>query len=183
MYHGNNPAALRSQKAIIVAFNQMLKEQPFQNITIKELMIRTGLSRPTFYKMFTSLDEIITFQLNQLFTDYVQKTKITEIKNLCDASTVFFSFFEQNQAFISTLIINNKSCLLQTQCSNYLNDDAFVKFLQPPNTTTDEKPAVVSFITAGIIGLANEWVQEPTKYTPTELANLVCRLTGQTDNF
>ena len=48
MYTGTNPSALRSRKEIVQAFLSLLSDHSLEEITIKQIMDVTGLSRQTF---------------------------------------------------------------------------------------------------------------------------------------
>ena len=61
-----DPAARRrrrtpeaAQREIIEAAEQLLKERPFRELTVDEVMRRTGLSRPSFYVYFKDRHELV----------------------------------------------------------------------------------------------------------------------------
>ena len=63
MYCGNNKVALSSQRQIAQALMQLIDEKPYQDITISELCKTAGISRQTFYTLFTSRENVVTFTL------------------------------------------------------------------------------------------------------------------------
>ena len=72
MYEGNNPTALQSKQMIINAMFELLKEESYQNISIKKLADRAKLSRQTFYANFANREEVIRSELDRIFVDYKQ---------------------------------------------------------------------------------------------------------------
>jgi AcrR family transcriptional regulator len=48
-----------AQREIIEAAEQLLKERPFRELTVDEVMRRTGLSRPSFYVYFKDRHELV----------------------------------------------------------------------------------------------------------------------------
>src|SRR3954451_11671324 len=46
-----------AQREILDAAEQLLAERPFRELSVDELMARTGMTRSTFYHYFRSLDE------------------------------------------------------------------------------------------------------------------------------
>ena len=54
MYEGNNPTALQSKQMIVSAMFELLQEESYQNISVKKLADRAGLSRQTFYANFAN---------------------------------------------------------------------------------------------------------------------------------
>jgi AcrR family transcriptional regulator len=48
-----------AQREIIAAAEQLLRERPFRELTVDEVMRRTGLSRPSFYVYFKDRHELV----------------------------------------------------------------------------------------------------------------------------
>lgn len=54
---------LITQRAIVSAFKEMLKDTPFNKITIADLSNRTGINRQTFYYNFRDIYDLTLFML------------------------------------------------------------------------------------------------------------------------
>lgn len=63
MYSGNNPIAIRSQECLSDALLDLMKENDYSKISIKDICGAAGLSRQTFYQFFNSKDDVIRFTL------------------------------------------------------------------------------------------------------------------------
>ena len=63
MYRGSNKTALQSQRQIAGAMMALIREKPYTQITISELCKTAGISRQTFYSLFTSRENVIVFTL------------------------------------------------------------------------------------------------------------------------
>jgi AcrR family transcriptional regulator len=50
-----NPIATRSRAALLDAARELLEQRPASEISIKDVVDRAGMSRPTFYQHFTDL--------------------------------------------------------------------------------------------------------------------------------
>ena len=61
MYNGNNKTALNSQKRIVEAMLEMVENESYDNITIKDICKRANISRQRFYYLFESKDEIVMY--------------------------------------------------------------------------------------------------------------------------
>ena len=48
-----------AEREIIVAAEAFLRERPFRELTVDEVMRRTGLSRPSFYVYFKDRHELV----------------------------------------------------------------------------------------------------------------------------
>lgn len=69
MYCGTNKTALQSQRQIASAMMALLGEKPFSQITISELCKAAGISRQTFYTLFTSRENVMVFTLQARYCD------------------------------------------------------------------------------------------------------------------
>ena len=63
MYCGNNKTAIQSQRQIANALMSLIQEKPYAQITISELCKTAGISRQTFYTLFTSRENVMIFTL------------------------------------------------------------------------------------------------------------------------
>ncbi len=65
MYCGNNKTALTSQRQIAQALLDLMADKPFEEISICELCKSAGISRQTFYSLFSSRENVIAFILQE----------------------------------------------------------------------------------------------------------------------
>ena len=63
----NNERTMRKSKAqICSALMKLLQTKPYRRITVSQVCDSAGVSRPTFYKNFDSMDAVVRFKLLQL---------------------------------------------------------------------------------------------------------------------
>lgn len=94
---------MKSQKAIRGAFLEMLLEEEFDSITIKDITERADLSRKTFYLHYIDkydlLDVIVDEHLEKLREICDQKKE----KGLIEGTIIWFDYFEQYKVFFLLL--------------------------------------------------------------------------------
>jgi len=180
MYSGSNPSALRSRREIVQAFLNLLSKYSLEEITIKQIMDMTGLSRQTFYQIFRDKEEILEHYLDTLFEDFITHTEQHEIKNLCDAAKIFFAFFQKYKQVFGLIIQNGKSCVMQRKCREYLQENRYIHCDLQGVQTKQEQEYATTFIISGMVAILEQWVRspEPVSISAPELALLVCRITG-----
>lgn len=178
MYIGNNPSAKRSQHWIAEALVSLMLQKKLKDITVKEIMNTTDLSRQTFYQVFDSVEDVMEYHMDTLFQEYIRRCKVEEVDNLCDAAQLFFRFFDENTPFIEALTKNNKTCILQKKCQEYLHDDNVLNFSHSSIQTPEEKIFATAFIAAGLVGMLDSWFKSGKALSIDRLADLVCRITN-----
>ena len=65
-----NPANQIARECIVSALLQLIKEKPLSSITISELAARAGVSRMTFYRNYSSKEEVFSSHLQELLEKY-----------------------------------------------------------------------------------------------------------------
>ncbi len=78
------------------------------------------LSRQTFYQIFKSKDEVIKYLFSDLFSQFQKKYGYFIDMTLAELPCSFFEFFSAHKDFVSILIDNNISYLLEQGFEQYL---------------------------------------------------------------
>lgn len=180
MYTGRNPSALRSRREIVQAFLSLLSDASFEEITIKQIMEATDLSRQTFYQIFADKEEILEYYLDTIFEEFITHTEQREVKNLCDAAKLFFGFFQGYKQIFGLIIQNGKSCVMQRKCREYLQKSRYIHYDLHGAQTEQEREYAATFVISGMVAMLEQWAKstEPEQISTEELALLVCRITG-----
>jgi len=71
--HKKNPSNLLARKCIAAALSQLLKEKSFSSITVSELTKKAGVSRMTYYRNYSSKEDIFEAYLEDALITYVKK--------------------------------------------------------------------------------------------------------------
>lgn len=62
------------------ALIKLLKEKPIEKITIPEISKLSGVGRTTYFRNFTSKNEMLTFKLVQLWGRWAEEQELKERK-------------------------------------------------------------------------------------------------------
>ena len=94
MYCGSNKTALASQRQVAQAMMQLIQEKPYSRITISELCKTAGISRQTFYSLFTSRENVMIFTIQAQYCCDLDEIPIHQarrqsekLRNLCRGSS------------------------------------------------------------------------------------------------
>ena len=120
MYTGTNPSALRSREWFCNALLRLLETRKYEEITVKDICREADLSRQTFYQIYDSKEEVMTYHFHRLFAAFSAGQEADQINSVRHLARHFFSFFYENRAFVGELIENNMTYVLERQFENYL---------------------------------------------------------------
>lgn len=125
MYCGNNKTALASQRQVAQAMMQLIQEKPYARITISELCKAAGISRQTFYSLFTSRENVVIFTLQAQYCCSLDKEPIHQascrnekLRNLCRG---YSEYLVRNRNLIKLLVDNRIDYLLYDSFEEALN--------------------------------------------------------------
>lgn len=99
-----NSQCLRTRKAITNALISLLKEKPFEKITVQDILDRTPVTRATFYSHFHDKYEIIE-KLNEYFFEICENTR-TELKDASPSQVqgIIQKSVQVNRDLVETLL-------------------------------------------------------------------------------
>ena len=162
-----NPQKAQSKQWLAEALLTLLKNTPYQEITITALTQQADLARRTFYRHFTTVDDVMTYYLEHICDEFIaQLADLTQL----DFQTLmlrFFDFWQDYRIFLHSLAINQRLFLLLQVFMPKLRDRLIGEAVDPE---------VYYFIAGGLWNLlinsldsANDWSTEEFK----ELANRI----------
>lgn len=70
MNDSNNPSAIRSRKQITGALLSLMEKYPYEEISVKQIVLETDLVRKTFYRNFKSKDDVLRTHIRAILREY-----------------------------------------------------------------------------------------------------------------
>lgn len=103
IYSTDNPIAIQSQKWLVAALLDLMKEKPYDKISIKEIAEKADLDRSTFYRNFKSKENVLNLYLNELAEKYVNNLVEAGEIDMRKVSKIFLELMYEHIDFISAL--------------------------------------------------------------------------------
>ena len=165
-----NKQAERSKRWLIDALFQLMKKQPFQKISITEITDKAGVSRLTYYRNFTSKEEMILAYFDQEFDEFFKQYLIPNRKtmSLHEGIESVFTYWRKGSDKIELLMRDGLTHLISTPFQGYLQQCADKKIIVHKY---DENQR--AFMEGGMFFLLLHWVKGGCLQSPDELATLV----------
>ena len=108
MNNTQNPSAVRSKIMITEALLKLMNDHPYQEITVKQIILETDLVRKTFYRNFSSKDDVLDSIITKKIEEYANEIISSPLRPL----PVIFSFCDRNRDLLLLLHKNNLLHLL-----------------------------------------------------------------------
>ncbi len=103
MFKSRNPSALRSQKEITEALITLMRDTPYDEISVKQILLESKLAKKTFYRNFESKDDVLLSLIRGKFRDYFS---VVDGGNV-DVLTTIFDFASKNKELLMILDRND----------------------------------------------------------------------------
>ncbi len=113
----------QTKQNLIDAFWSIYTQKPIQKITIKEITVKAGYNRSTFYEYFTDVYDILEQIENTLITDIEKYPLQHGVQNRNDKPldfSFFFKFYESHRDFLTVLLGENGNPAFQLKMKNSL---------------------------------------------------------------
>jgi len=175
MYCGNNKTALSSQRLVAQAMMRLIQEKPYSQISVSELCKTAGVSRQTFYSLFTSRENVVVFTLQAQSSCCLEPPRASgdTLRCLCRACS---EYLVRNRRLIRLLVENRIDYLLQDSFEEALRADAGLFGGADPCL----KRYAPGFYAGGITCVARQYALEGCAAGPDQLEALFMALfTGQ----
>ena len=168
----NEKAMKRSKTQICSAVMKLLETTPYNKLTISQVCSTAGISRPTFYNNFQSMDAVVHYKLEQMKERYDRKHSYDSDISLRFAD--FYSFVKCSKE-LNLLIVRNR---LFHIFGEQIRDEYLDYIMEHETDTLDEfhRDYLPEYLSATIISLLQRWMDTGYRETPEQMAEITSKL-------
>lgn len=174
MYNTKNPTALQSQKWILEALLDLMKNKEYEKISVSDICRKAQLDRRTFYRNFNSKNEVLEQYIKKLSVEYMETFNKAKPKDKYTATLVFFDFWQRYIPFI----LNMQQCGLSNFV--FLKFVNFVKsheeLLIDNQNTISHVDYIFAYRIGGYWNVMLTWASNNADLTPKELATILLQV-------
>lgn len=169
-----NPIAIQSKQWLLTALLCLMEKKDFCHISIKELTLYAGLDRKTFYRNFSSKEEVISMKLEELCFLYLQKLQTLPQFTAYTITQAYFEICYENKPFFMLLKQNNLLPLALIKFDEYLPklNDIFLSYPY----YRDKSEYELVYQAGGFWNTTIHWLNGGAKETPKEMAKIIAAI-------
>lgn len=153
-----------------------MRKKPFQEITIKELSNHADLDRRTFYRHFSSKEDILDFYLRGMKEEYIQRLSSEQDLTLYTVAKIYFELSRNHIEFLTILLNSEMSAYLLKKYNEYLPEIHGMFENEFANFEEETVEFALSFNAGGFWSILIKWIIDGAARTPEEMAHIVNRL-------
>ncbi len=185
MYCGNNRIAICSQGQISDALLRLMEIKNFSEISVSAVCREAGVSRQTFYSLFQSKENVVTYTFREKYCyepDHTEKKAQCEQKQNENADKNAFSlsamcreyssYIKKQTKFLGLMVDNDLTYLMQDSLREVMLECEFYH----PELSREMRELTADFIAGGLTCIAKNYILQGAKADEEELYRITASL-------
>lgn len=157
------------QQCLYTALLELLQEKEFERISVGALCERAGVSRMTYYRSYTSKEEILVQHLDESFARYWAELQADPSMDLYGMILTFFRYVGRTErAFYTCIVRRGLAYLLVEPFYEYLS-----RMLARLLPDSEQHPYIRSYLAGGLYKVTVDWTQSGMALPEEEMARLL----------
>lgn len=177
MNPSQNPSALRSKRILTETLLRLMKQYPYHEITVKHILLESGISRKTFYRNFHSKDDILNSYIDSILYRYLEAIKEQGEYSMIQMLDIIFSFCEKNRDLLFMLRDNDMLYLPLLKLNRLLPIEhrRIARKIPEQNSETagDLSQYIVFFNIGGIWNIIVGWIENDMRDSTTDIKKAI----------
>ncbi len=179
------------------ALISLLEIKDIEYISVKEICLKAGFNRSTFYLHYESINDLVEETLdyinkkfinyfNESSKEFIEKIKFSPLEelNLIERKYLepYLNYIKENKK-IFKVSINNPSRIDAYNKYSDLKKYIIIPILERFHVDENEKKYLIAFYFNGIIGIIKEWMNDDCKDDILDVINLIIKYVKKPKNL
>lgn len=156
---------------ISTALLLLMEQNDYQSITVTDIARKAGVSRMTYYRAYSSKEDILIQYFNDIANDFMSEIKSRPDLTLYQLAVLFFTFFQEHGNLIPTL---KKANLQELVFQNFVDNlkNFYTDLLGNRNLSASANYHL-HFSAGGLSFALILWSDGGYKETPEQMAQMI----------
>ena len=160
-----------SASLIVEGLYDCLNEKPFSKITITDVQKASTVGRATFYRLFDSLSDVLSYECDNIFQRVVARGREKHFQVKQDAFVFFFSTWMSNERLLNVIVESGHIEIINTVFRKYAWEIGSI--MSPDEDFSEaEGECITLVISLCMAGILETWIKQDKKQTPQDLTEL-----------
>lgn len=157
---------------IAEALLSLMQSKSLQDISVKELVKKAGVSRMTYYRYFSSKEEIISNYLDYVLSEYEILVEHSKSASFHSYEHILSSllFFQKYKTFAISLRTAGMEGMLLDAINNYVRQQSSFSADKPVRSYS------YYFYAGAFFNIYMQWILEDTITPATEIASIISKI-------
>ena len=170
MYHiANDIRAKKSADLIIQGLEKCLEEKPLDKIKINDIYNKTYVSRSTFYRLFDSINDVLSYECDCLRDETIKSLENIKFNSKKDLAIHCLKMWIQHETLVKAIVENRLYGLLYDVHMRHKED--LQKLYSANSIDDDQLNYLVSFIVSILFCSYNVYYKKNKEKSVEELVD------------
>lgn len=165
---GNLKTTADMKENMADALIQLLAEKPIGKITVPAIVDLAGVGRMSYFRYFSSKEEMIAYKLIRLWNRWADENQLSERSS--------YTLENAHDFFAFNWSIRPLLCLIYQHNLQSAMYDAFYQIMAPKQNSNAAKAYRSRFYSYGLFGLLDEWIKRDFQETPEEMVDIIYKI-------
>ena len=167
--------AVSTKNLITLALYELLVREDYDDITVKDICKKAGVSRMSFYRYYNNKRDIFIDYSDERFAEFYETLLMNKNIDLSDFLIQVFVFFKKYRREILILKKANQQQVLLDQFQSYAryviaqDHQRLIKF-----KISNQVP--IYFLTGGLFNVLMNWITDGCKESPEEMFKSIAEM-------
>ncbi|MHB1153484.1 MAG: TetR/AcrR family transcriptional regulator [Eubacteriales bacterium] len=168
----------QTRQNLIDAFWSLYCEKRIEKVTVKEISVKAGYSRGTFYEYFNDVYDVLSQIENALIPDI----DLLPLFNTANESTgipleTMMKIYAENSRYYTVLLGENGDPVFAVKLKKVVKPMLAKAFRTKINADESEFDYIIEFYLSAMIGIMSYWYKRGESSSLEELLNLIREIT------
>lgn len=173
----DNPISVKSKQWIMESLVSLMENKPFKEITISEISDNAQLVRRTFYRNFSSKEDVLQAYFNMLVKEFEDRLMELSVLTTATALRELFRLCKKYEKFLLSLKRSNMLGFMLEQWNAVLpilHSNMLDKIQNFPQTSSEETLTyILTFNVGGTFNILMKWINDGMTISPDKLSDIV----------
>lgn len=159
----------------LAVYSLMLKTE-YDQITVKDICTRAGVSRMSFYRYYNKKDDIFVDYCDERFEEFYDAITAQKITSIQEFTLEMFRFIKKYSRQLKILKMAHREFMLLDQLNSYAKY-VISNFKSDYLKEQKNNPIFATFMAGGLFNVLSYWINSDMHATPEEMNDMLYRIT------
>ena len=188
--YSSDPRSVRARRAMQIALGDLLKDKPFQKITVTEIDNRSGLARHTFYNHYETKQDLLNHVIDEILDEFAEKAISLDISWHVvgesieadqELTVLFFQVWQDHANMVDIFKSVDIDCLLigrlKSRFQQFFEEYEGTRGLELNPVLGEYFIYYNAYVFAGIL---RKWFEDEMRFSPESMGEFLDHFSGMT---
>ena len=167
----------KTLEAIHDSFVAMLKDLPYEKITVKALCEKARINKKTFYRYYPTLDDLLMELQTEYAMPYIEQTKGMRYPDDVEQITRYWLRYSAAQGELYDRIVSSSAYgRILDKVIQQMESDRYRNSAPPEGWSKEQWSLYMTYVTSAQLRFYRQWVEDGRVLPEDEMVELACRL-------